>query len=282
MSLASLFVGKFLSSEGSEKAIFRTTLVAPARFTIFATAPFQIIPPLLASNYKSQSIGPLSQWIMARYLKTRGTKVGGTCARQREEEDALRAVIVHWLLGDTLECRRISSLPAVGRNSMGAPPKGIPTYLLEAPDLPSASCLLRLRRKRYFFGYYPVAGRNWCVQPASRLEIPACDVTGAPFSGGKGRARTGGKEKKISRRKKGRNTLFAYTRPSDSSVTHGLAACIRMRVTLTARRGDCITRTTRVLYNFAREISVSLCGRVDGVSSSIVRSIRVPINRRTE
>lgn len=42
-----------------------------------------------------------------------------------------------------------------------------------------------------------------------------------------------------------------------------------------ARRGDCITRTTRVLYNFAREISVSLCGRVHGVSSSIVRSIRV-------
>lgn len=71
MSLASLFVGKFLSSEGSEKAIFRTTLVAPARFTIFATAPFRIIPPLLASNYKSQSIGPLSQWIMPRYLKTR-------------------------------------------------------------------------------------------------------------------------------------------------------------------------------------------------------------------
>lgn len=80
---------------------------------------------------------------------------------------------------------------------------------------------------------------------------------------------TGGKEKKIRSRKKGRNTLpIAYTRPSDPSVTHGLAACIRMRVTVTARRGDCITRTKRVLYNFAREISVSLCGRVDGVSSS--------------
>lgn len=49
----------------------------------------------------------------------------------------------------------------VGRNSMGAPPKGIPTYLLEAPDLPSASCLC-LRRKRYFFGYHPVEN---CASP---------------------------------------------------------------------------------------------------------------------
>lgn len=145
---------------------------------------FQIIPSLPASNYKRQLYVPSLQWIMPLILENTGEERTWTAksarrwdvrSSKRKKEgfsDALRAVIVHWLLGDTLECRRISSLPAVGRNSMGAPPKGIPTYLLEAPDLPSASCLC-LRRKRYFFGYYPVAGVEscWCVPASPRLSL---------------------------------------------------------------------------------------------------------------
>lgn len=61
---------------------------------------------------------PLLQRIMPRFPKTSTTNVDYARRTKRErererflEEDALRAVIVHWLLGDTLECRRISSLP---------------------------------------------------------------------------------------------------------------------------------------------------------------------------
>lgn len=164
--------------------VFGASLVAPARFTISAATSFQIIPSLPASNYKRQLYVPSLQWIMPLILENTGEERTWTAksarrwdvrSSKRKKEglsDALRAVIVHWLLGDTLECRRISSLPAVGRNSMGAPPKGIPTYLLEAPDLPSASCLC-LRRKRYFFGYYPVAGVEscWCVPASPRLSL---------------------------------------------------------------------------------------------------------------
>lgn len=109
---------------------------------------------------------PLLQRIMPRFPKTSTTNVDYARRTKRERERTFLGG------GRSPRCNRALAAGGyfrmqtdfeftVGRNSMGAPPKGIPTYLLEAPDLPSASCLC-LRRKRYFFGYHPVEN---CASP---------------------------------------------------------------------------------------------------------------------
>lgn len=137
------------------------------------------------------------------------------------------------------------------------PPKGIPTYLLEAPDLPSASCLRT--RNRYFFGCYPAL--------LPRLEIPLRDVTprGDVFP-------CRGKERNTTWIGRGeKDETKASSRPSDlgdarSRGVHSNAFALHRRLYYVC--------TTRVLYNFAREISVSLSA-VDStrVSSSIDSAI---------